>query len=80
MPLFAANTLANPAEFSMSKWRGNPLLLLGPVNQAAVLVGSQGAMDEPLGIPGGFESACRGFPIRPKKNGTPKVPNGDCLA
>src|SRR6266849_8728692 len=40
-----------------------PLLLpgLGPVDQAAILVGSQGAMYEPLGIPGGFESARRGF-------------------
>src|SRR5216683_1363885 len=46
-----------------------PLLLpgLGPVDQAAILVGSQGAMYEPLGIPGGFESARRGFADQTQK-------------
>src|SRR5438445_7594184 len=40
---------------------------LPPVYQAAVLVGSQGAMHEPLGIPGGLESAPRGFADQAQK-------------
>src|SRR3984893_15372536 len=48
------------------------LFLVGPVHQAAILVGSQGAMHEPFGIPGGFESAHRGLADQPQKKRHPK--------